>query len=67
MVPKIARLRAMIDTRGLKTEIEVDGGVNPDTIGRVSAAGGDVFVAGSAIFGSPDYSETIRIMRQNMG
>ena len=67
VVPKIARLREMIDTRGLKTEIEVDGGVNPDTIGRVSVAGGDIFVAGSAIFGSPDYGETIRIMRQNMG
>ncbi|MBW1998228.1 MAG: ribulose-phosphate 3-epimerase, partial [Deltaproteobacteria bacterium] len=50
VVPKIARLREMIDERGLEVEIEVDGGIGPDTIGAVSAAGADVFVAGSAIF-----------------
>jgi len=56
VLPKIKRLKEMIKTRGLKTEIEVDGGINPDTIGLVSSAGADIFVAGSAIFKSKDYS-----------
>ncbi len=66
VVPKIERLRQMIDKRGLDTEIEVDGGVGPDTVGLVSGAGGDIFVAGSAIFHSKDYAETIRIMKERM-
>ena len=65
-ISKIERLKAEIDARGLQVDIEVDGGIGPDTIGPVSAAGADVFVAGSAIFGSRDYGETIRLMRQNM-
>ena len=66
VIPKIERLREMIDKRGLTTEIEVDGGINPDTIHLVSEAGADVFVAGSAIFYSKDYAETIRMMRDRM-
>jgi ribulose-phosphate 3-epimerase len=66
VVPKIERLRKMIEERGLEMELEVDGGVSPDTINRVSKAGGDVFVAGSAIFYSEDYAETIRLMRERM-
>ena len=66
VVPKIERLREMIDKRGLKTEIEVDGGISPDTIHLVSKAGADVFVAGSAIFYSKDYEKTIRMMRDRM-
>jgi ribulose-phosphate 3-epimerase len=66
VVPKIKRLRAMIKERGLAVDIEVDGGIGPDTIGKVSSAGGNVFVAGSAIFGSKDYGETIRLMRQRI-
>jgi len=66
VVPKIERLREQIDREGLKVEIEVDGGIGPDTINVVSQAGAEVFVAGSAIFGSKDYAETIRVMRERM-
>ena len=63
-LPKIAALRKMIDDRNLSALIEVDGGVNEDTIEDISRAGADVFVAGSAIFGRRDYTETIRRFRQ---
>ncbi len=54
----------MLSRRGSKTLIEVDGGINTKTLADVSAAGADVFVAGSAIFGSPDYAQTIRRFRE---
>ena len=65
VVPKIAALRAEIARRGLPTEIEVDGGVAPDTVGEVARAGANVFVAGSAIFGAPggDYRAAIAALR----
>jgi ribulose-phosphate 3-epimerase len=66
VVPKIQRLKERIDRKGLDVEIEVDGGIGPDTINQVSQAGAEVFVAGSAIFGSKDYEETIRVMRKRM-
>jgi ribulose-phosphate 3-epimerase len=66
VLPKVRRLKEMIHQRGLKTEIEVDGGINPQTIQQVSAAGAEVFVAGSAIFHSEDYGETIKVMRERM-
>jgi ribulose-phosphate 3-epimerase len=66
MLPKIKRLKDMILSRGLNVEIEVDGGVNADTIGLVSSAGADVFVAGSAVFKSKDYAETMRILREKI-
>lgn len=66
VIPKIERLREMIDKSGLEVELEVDGGIGPDTINRVSAAGANVFVAGSAIFHSNNYAETIRLMRERM-
>ncbi len=56
---KIRALRAMIRDKGLSTIIQVDGGVNAKTIKEISNAGVDVFVAGSAIFGSDDYKKTI--------
>ncbi len=56
---KIRDLKAKIDTSGLDTLIQVDGGINAETIAAVSAAGADVFVAGSAIFKSKDYAQTI--------
>ncbi len=66
VIPKIKRLREMVDKRNLKTEIEVDGGIGPDSIGPVSSAGADVFVAGSAIFYSDDYKKTISLMREGI-
>ena len=56
---KIRALRKLIDLQELDVQIEIDGGVNLETIGSIAEAGADVFVAGSAIFGSPDYQETI--------
>jgi ribulose-phosphate 3-epimerase len=66
VLPKVEQLRKTVDQKGLSTDIEVDGGISPDTIGRVWSAGANVFVAGSAIFNSSDYAETIRLMRQRM-
>jgi ribulose-phosphate 3-epimerase len=60
---KISELRAMIESRGLSTLIQVDGGVNNATIESVSSAGADVFVAGSAIFGTSDYARAISDFR----
>jgi len=66
VIPKIRELRERVEDLGLTLEIEVDGGIGPDTIGQVSAAGADVFVAGSAIYYSDDYEQTIRLMRERM-
>ncbi|MBW2108671.1 MAG: ribulose-phosphate 3-epimerase [Deltaproteobacteria bacterium] len=66
-VRKIQDLRAMVDSRNPDVLIEVDGGVNQDTIRSVSQAGADAFVAGSAIFGSPDYAQTISAFRTLIG
>jgi ribulose-phosphate 3-epimerase len=62
---KIAELRREIDRRGLAVELEVDGGVKTDNIGRIAAAGADVFVAGSAVFSTPDYGATIAALKAN--
>ncbi|ABC83735.1 ribulose-phosphate 3-epimerase [Anaeromyxobacter dehalogenans] len=60
---KVRRLRAMADARGLALEIEVDGGVKPETAGKVAAAGANVLVAGTAVFGAPDYRQAISSLR----
>ncbi len=60
---KIDQLRREIDRRGLRVELEVDGGVKTDNIGLIARAGADVFVAGSAVFGSSDYAATIAGLR----
>lgn len=62
---KITALRKMIEERGLSVEIEVDGGVKAENIGEIAAAGADVFVAGSAVFNTPDYRQTIALLRKN--
>ncbi len=64
---KIAALRREIDRRGLKVELEVDGGVKADNIARIAAAGAEVFVAGSAVFGAGDYTATIAGLRRQAG
>jgi len=61
---KISALKKTIHMHNLPTLIEIDGGVNTQTIGDISAAGADVFVAGSAIFKSPDYAETIAAFKK---
>jgi len=66
-IDKIRVLKKMIDDRGLDIRIQVDGGVNNSTIKEISSAGADVFVAGSAIFGTENYAETITEMRKNAG
>ena len=60
---RLARARALIDELGQDIRLEIDGGVKIDNIGQIAAAGADTFVAGSAIFGSPDYGSTIERMR----
>ena len=64
---RIRQLREMLNARGLNPLIEIDGGVNTGTIAEIAAAGVDVFVAGSAIFGSPDYRATIAAFRRLIG
>jgi len=64
---KIAALRREIDRRRLAVELEVDGGVKTENIARIAAAGADVFVAGSAVFGAADYAATIAELRRQAG
>ena len=63
-LPKIQALRAMMDKRGAEAELEVDGGVKTDNIAKIAHAGADVFVAGSAVFNSPDYAATIAELKK---
>jgi ribulose-phosphate 3-epimerase len=60
---KVREARRRIDASGRDVMLEVDGGVHADNIAAVAAAGADAFVAGSAIFGTPDYRATIASMR----
>jgi ribulose-phosphate 3-epimerase len=60
---KIEQVRKRIDASGRDVRLEVDGGIKVDNIARVAAAGADTFVAGSAIFGQPDYTKVIGAMR----
>jgi ribulose-phosphate 3-epimerase len=63
---KIEHARKRIDASGRDIRLEVDGGVKTDNIARVAAAGADTFVAGSAIFGKPDYGSVISAMREQL-
>jgi ribulose-phosphate 3-epimerase len=63
MLPKIRTLRRWIEERGLACELEVDGGVDADTAPLCIAAGADVLVAGSAVFGKADRAAAIRTIR----
>jgi len=66
VLPKIKTLRKIIDDRGLDVELEVDGGINEGTIDEVARAGADVFVAGSAVFSTPDYGATLSMFRKKI-
>ena len=65
-IEKISEAKKLIDQQDHKIFLEVDGGINNETISRVSKAGANVFVAGSAIFGSSDYEQTIQSFRQKI-
>jgi ribulose-phosphate 3-epimerase len=62
-LPRIAELRALIDRQGRDIRLEVDGGIDPTTAPLCIAAGADTFVAGTAVFGAPDYAAAIRSIR----
>jgi ribulose-phosphate 3-epimerase len=63
---KIELLRKQLARAGLNVDIQVDGGIKADNVGEVVAAGANVIVSGSGIFGTPDYGRTIGQMRQNI-
>lgn len=63
---KLRAVRRLIASKGLRTLIEVDGGVSVKTIAAIASAGADVFVAGSAIFGGGDYRAAIRSLRDHI-
>jgi len=65
-LPKIKQLRQMIDARGLNTLLQVDGGVHLDTIDDLVAAGVDVFVSGSGIFGGGNIAAKVRTLRERL-
>ncbi|HIJ79673.1 MAG: ribulose-phosphate 3-epimerase [Desulfobulbaceae bacterium] len=62
-IAKVRQLKKMIDDRGLKVGIEIDGGVSPATIAPIAEAGANIFVAGSAVFGKADYAKEISAMK----
>ena len=64
MMPKLRAIRDEITRRGLDTEVQVDGGIDRDTVCVAAAAGANIFVAGSAIFGSDDRAGMIRSLRE---
>lgn len=61
---KLRRLRKMIDERGLQTRIEIDGGIDAENISEVAAAGAEIIVSGSAIFGAKDPAVALRELRE---
>ncbi|GHD72195.1 ribulose-phosphate 3-epimerase [Luteimonas padinae] len=63
---KLRKVRERIDASGRAVRLEIDGGVKPDNIGAIAAAGADTFVAGSAIFGQPDYADVVSRMRREV-
>ena len=63
---KLSTVRNLIDSKNLKTRLEIDGGVKIDNIQEIASAGADTFVAGSAIFNTEDYKDTIDKMRSEL-
>jgi len=64
---KIRKLRRLLKDIDSPAGIEIDGGVGPGTIARIAGAGANIFVAGSAVFGRPDYRAVIKEMKQLAG
>jgi ribulose-phosphate 3-epimerase len=67
VLPKVRTARERVESGHLKLFIEVDGGINADTIEQAAAAGADVFVAGSAVYGADDPAEAIAALRAQAG
>ncbi len=67
VLPKITAVRQRIDATGKAIDLEVDGGIKVDNVRRIAEAGADTFVAGSAIYGTPDYAQTISRFRAALG
>jgi ribulose-phosphate 3-epimerase len=65
-LPKLAQARARIDACGRPIRLEVDGGVKIENAAQIASAGADTFVAGSAIFGSANYAQTVKAMREQI-
>ena len=63
VLPKIRRARELISRHGGEIWLQVDGGVSEETIGRCAEAGADMFVAGSAVFGSQDPAGAVKTLR----
>jgi ribulose-phosphate 3-epimerase len=63
MLPKIEKIRGWIERRGLTIDLEVDGGVTKENIGRAASAGANVFVAGTSVFGEDDRKLAIETLR----
>jgi len=63
-LPKLREARRIVDDHGLSVELEIDGGINPDTAPSAAAAGADILVAGSAIFRQPDPAAAARHIRE---
>ena len=61
---KVETIRRWIDREGLKTALQIDGGITPETAPLAAAAGADVFVAGTAIFARPDPVEAVGMLRR---
>jgi len=59
-IDKLRRLRAMIDEKGLKTRIEIDGGIDTGNIAKIAEAGAEIVVAGSAVYGKGNATEAVR-------
>jgi ribulose-phosphate 3-epimerase len=64
VLPKVAAIRQMIDRTGRAIDLEIDGGIAPETAASVTAAGARVLVAGSAVFTHPDYAAAIKALRR---
>ncbi|MCI5218390.1 MAG: ribulose-phosphate 3-epimerase [Candidatus Electrothrix sp. LOE2] len=64
---KCRKLRMLLDKVNPEAGIEIDGGISPDTIGKMAKAGANIFVAGSAIYGQSDYAAVIQEMKQRAG
>ncbi len=63
MEPKIAQVRSMIEASGFAVELEVDGGIGPETIGGAARAGADVFISGSALWKYPSFADGVTDLR----